>query len=34
MFDVFEYIPNELLENYFFDKAKTYLENYLNEKSN
>lgn len=34
MFDVFEHIPEELLNNYFFDKAKTYLENYLNERSN
>ena len=34
MFEVFEHIPNELLENYFFDKSKTYLKNYLNEKSN
>ena len=34
MFEVFEHIPNELLENYFFDKAKTYLKNYLNERSN
>lgn len=34
MFEVFEHIPEELLNNYFFDKAKTYLENYLNERSN
>jgi hypothetical protein len=34
MFDVFEYIPEELLNNHFFDKAKAYLENYLDERPN
>ena len=34
MFEVFEHIPEKLLNNYFFDRAKTYLENYLSERSN
>ena len=34
MFDVFEHIPEELLNNHFFDKAKAYLENYLDERPN
>jgi hypothetical protein len=29
MFDVFEFIPTELLNNYFTDKAKAYIEEYL-----
>ena len=32
--NAFEYVPEELLKNYFSDKAKTFLENYLNERSN
>ena len=29
MFDVFEFIPTKLLNNYFVDKAKAYIEEYL-----
>jgi hypothetical protein len=29
MFDVFEFIPTELLTNYFTDKARAYIEEYL-----
>jgi len=29
MFDVFEFIPTKLLNNYFIDKAKSYIEEYL-----
>jgi hypothetical protein len=32
--NAFEYVPEELLKNYFSDKSKTFLENYLNERSN
>jgi hypothetical protein len=32
--NAFEYVPEELLKNYFSDKAKIFLENYLNERSN
>ena len=34
MFDVFEAIPSDALNKFFSDKAKAYLENYLNEKPN
>jgi hypothetical protein len=29
MFDVFEFIPTELLNNYFIDKSRSYIEEYL-----